>query len=112
MQHSSVRLRAVQIAISFAYTLVLTLALAASPEPKWLLIALTMMGGAYATGRVLPDVRHPVATVHRLCGLAIIVLLASILTLVTQGNHGLAVVITAYCAGNRFRAAGLGVRSV
>jgi hypothetical protein len=73
-------------------------------------VSLGMMLGAYLTARTIPDIHVRPDEIVRVCGVGLVVLLAGAIVDITGGSHALewASVVMAYCAGNRFRAAGIG----
>lgn len=108
---TSLRVRFVQLALGFAYSFVLVLGLARAASLRSKLIAFALLFASYATGIVVPDATVPRGSWVRVCGIGILVLTGGAVAVLAGGSDALvwAVPVMAFCAGNRFKAGGLGV---
>ena len=111
---ASFRLRFLHLALGLAYSSVLMLALVRSRSVGSTLMAFALIVASYAKGIVVPDVAVTGASWTRVCGVGFLVLLAGVVAVVFGGSDALgwAVAVMAICAGNRFKAGGLGYREL
>jgi hypothetical protein len=102
--------RAIEAGLGVVYLLLAAIALARAPTPLAVMLALGMMLGAYLTARTIPDIHVGRGEILRVCGVGLVVMLAGVVADIAGGSHALgwASVVMAYCAGNRFRASGIG----
>ncbi|PTS74652.1 hypothetical protein DBR17_16740 [Sphingomonas sp. HMWF008] len=108
---SDVSVRTIQAVFAGMYGVLAGIALLRAPSLSAMAVAVAMLVGAYLTGRVVPDLRIAQSDVLRTCAVGLLVLVAGFAA-ETLGGHaalGWATVVMAYGAGNRLKAAGIGV---
>jgi hypothetical protein len=105
-----IRVRATQAVMGIVYALLAAIAVARSETPLAVLFAAAIMIGSYLTGRTIPDFYVPQNAIFRVCGVGLMVMTAGFAVDLVGGSKaiGWALVVMAYCAGNRLKAAGLG----
>ena len=108
-----VRVRALQAVLAAAYLLLAAVAVARLRTPLVVVFAAAMTIGAYLTGRTVPDVYVRREAILQVCGVGLLIIIFGIAADVTGGSRALewASIAMAYCAGNRLRAAGCGLRA-
>lgn len=107
----TVSVRMLQALLGLAYLLLATVALARSHDLVTMIIAAGLMLGGYLTGRTVPDAFVSRDAVLRICLVGLVVIAAGFVADVAGGSRALqwASIVMAYCAGNRLKAAGIGV---
>jgi hypothetical protein len=104
------RVRLIQASMGLGYCVVLVGAIAKAPEAGSVAIAAALLALSYVTGEVVPDAYVSPDHLLRVCGVGLAVLPVGVFAVLSGGRDtlGWATAVMAFCAGNRFKAAGLG----
>jgi hypothetical protein len=104
-----VRVRAIQVLMGCLYTILAAISLIIIPSWILLLFSGACALGAYITGITLDDFIIPRHAIFRVCGLGLTVAIldAFLLARGMSKTADMSAIAMSYCAGNRFRAAGL-----
>jgi hypothetical protein len=107
---TTIRLRAVQALLAAAYAVLAAIALARAASIATLLVSAAVMLGAYGTARTVPDVRVSSGTAWGIAAVPLVLLGIGVVAAALGGAAARTwvVIVMAYCAGNRLRAAGIG----
>lgn len=111
MMPVTVSIRMLQALLGTAYLLLAAIAVIRSPGPVMALAAVGVMLGAYLTSRTIPDAFVSRDAVFRICAVGLVVIAIGIVADAAGGSRALgwAAIVMAYCAGNRLKAAGIGL---
>lgn len=107
---TTISLHRLQALLGGAYVLVASVALLRSQSLALAAVAVGLLLGAYLTSRTAPERLVPGDMALKLCAAPLIIITLGIVADATGDRHGMgwAAVVMGYCAGNRFRAGGLG----
>jgi hypothetical protein len=106
----AISVRSIQTLMGALYGLLACVALARSATITGAAIAVSMVVGAYFTSRTIPDAYVRPKQIFRVCRVGLVLVAIGTAVDLTGQPRALAwaLVVMAYCAGNRLRAAGIG----